>query len=446
MTRRFSRGVGSIALCLVAGAWIALPASADQPFPARLEGRAILPAASFIAPPPDAGDWYAISGRFMRGGRVDAPESRGRPGELPWPFRGQPIQGLSGVAIAADGDLLAIADNGFGARANSQDALLGLHRLRPNWADGSVAVVESVFLADPNGIARFPTIGDPTATRYLTGSDFDPESLARIGDRLFVGEEFGPYVMEIDRAGRLVDLHEAALDGAPLRSIDHPALRAAYREPSTPHRVPRSGGFEALAATPDGARLWAFLEKPLRADPEDAAPEGGEAPFVRILEFDVAAARWTGRGVKHRLADGAAAIGGADMIGPRTALVIERDWGQGDPARACPDQQRSLACFPRPARVKRVSLIDWAEPDADGFARVIGHIDLMDIAAPDGGRFTFPFVTVEAVARVDEARILVMNDNNLPGSRGRAPDRPDDTEIILLNASEMLAAGDRRAY
>jgi hypothetical protein len=101
--------------------------------------------------------------------------------------------------------------------------------------------------------------------------------------------------------------------------------------------------------------------------------------------------------------------------------------------------------------LKRVVLIDTASVDADGFVRRIGHIDLMNIADPDGkarleteggmaGTFTFPFFTIEDVMRVDESHIMVAVDNNLPYSSGRALDKAADNEFILLAVPELLAA------
>ena len=61
---------------------------------------------------------------------------------------------------------------------------------------------------------------------------------------------------------------------------------------------------------------------------------------------------------------------------------------------------------------------------ADHVISHFGQIDLLNIADPEGvalegfrpedGAFTFPFFTIEDVARVDETHIMVANDNNLP--------------------------------
>ena len=220
-----------------------------------------------------------------------------------------------------------------------------------------------------------------------------------------------------------------------------------------PFRVRRSGGYEGMAASPDGSRLYAMLEQPLYA-PNSDQPEGR---FLRVLEFDTARAAWTGRVLRYRLEQGATAIGDFNMIDDRRALVIERDNGEGDPGLACAEGARSTAerpCFPNPARFKRVYLIDLGATDADGFVRKIGHIDLMAIRDPNtlarqrgdrpqgapNDRFAFPFFTIEDVAMVDADHIIVANDNNLPFSAGRHLTRADDNEFILLRVSDFLRA------
>ncbi len=95
-------------LLLVAGLLAATPAFADAEFPATLAGHAILPADTFIAPPADAPADLQISGKFTGAARTDAVGtvmglSAGRPTGLSVPFRGQPVQGHSGIRRMADG-------------------------------------------------------------------------------------------------------------------------------------------------------------------------------------------------------------------------------------------------------------------------------------------------------------------------------------------------------
>ncbi|MEO0680870.1 MAG: esterase-like activity of phytase family protein [Pseudomonadota bacterium] len=431
---------------------------AEATFPARLAGHAMLPALTLVPPPADAPRDAWISGKFAAGGRRnDRPMSveghtgrrHGRRGTGVYlPFIGQPLQGLSGFAMqrAEDGSIYVLIDNGFGAKLNSPDALLSFTRMAPDFETGAVEVAEQVWLRDPNRVVPFRLAYEGTEARYLTGADFDPESIQILGEEVWIGEEFGPFLIRATLDGVVTGVFPARLDGAQLRSPDHPSLRIPAAA-GADWRVPRSGGYEGMALQPGTGLLWAMLEKPLLT--EAGAPEGR---FLRVLAFDPARTRWTGQGFKFALAEGATAIGDFNFIDETRALVIERDGGEGDPSLQC-EGDPAPDCFPRPARLKRVVLIDTADLDADGVARRIGHVDLMNIEDPDGlarletaaardmtGLYTLPFVTIEDVMRMDDDHILVAVDNNLPFSSGRRLDRAMDNEFVLLNVAEMLAA------
>jgi hypothetical protein len=327
--------------------------------------------------------------------------------------------------------------------------------VRPNWDTGSVAVERTIFLSDPQRRVPFAIATDPSPGRLLTGADFDPESLQPMPDGTFwIGDEFGPFLIHVNADGVVQRVVETRLEGQVLMSPDHPALQVpASPTAPVPFRVRRSGGYEGMALTPDGTRLWAMLEQPLFAPGSDQ-PEGA---FLRVLELDPARGEWTGRQVRYRLEPGATAIGDFNFIDERRALVIERDNGEGDPGLACAQGVQPTAaapCFPLPARFKRVYLVDMGATDAEGFVRKLGHIDLMAIRDPEGrarlrgdlpagasrDRFTFPFFTIENVAAVDADHIIVGNDNNLPFSAGRQFFAADSNELILLRVPEFLRA------
>jgi len=446
-------------------------ARADQLFEARVAGHAILPAATFVAPPADAPPGFATSGRFTGPGNTRN-EARGsvmgnvgaaygnRETGIALPFAGQPVQGFSGIRPAGngtpgDGSYWVTADNGFGNRRNSPDALLMIHRVRPDFAAGTIAIERTIFLSDPERRVPFHIVTDPSPTRYLTGADFDTESLQVGPDGSFwLGDEFGPFIIHADAQGRILRVFETMLDGQPIRSPDNPAFQVpATPSAGVPFRARRSGGYEGMAMTPDGQTLWGLLEQPLFAATGDQ-PEGA---FLRLIEFSTARGEFTGRSLRYRLEPGATAIGDFNMIDARRALVIERDNGEGDPALACAAGVASTPaapCFANPARFKRVYLIDLGDADAEGYVRKIGHIDLMAMTDPDGlvrdrgaiatdapaGRFTFPFFTIENVAMVDANHIILGNDNNLPFSAGRQAHRADNNELVLLRVPELLRA------
>ncbi len=450
-------------LATLAAVSLALPAAADQRFEARLAGHAVLPAASFVAPPQDAPPGFGVSGIFagpagqrlsgigtLMGNTGAAYGSRDT--GLSLPFRGQPVQGFSGIKPAGDGSYWVVTDNGFGARANSPDAMLMFHRLRPDFASGQVAVLRTIFVSDPNSVLPFRITTEGSRERYLTGADLDLESIQPLPDGTFyLGEEFGPYLVQVDAEGRVLRLVETRLDGQPIRSPDHPSFSIpATPTGTTAFRARRSGGYEGMALTPDGQTLWGLLEQPLFAAGSDQA----EGQFLRLLEFSLARHDWTGRSLRYRLEPGATAIGDINFIDATRALVIERDNGQGDPGLECAQGAASPGCFVQPARFKRIYLVDFAQADAEGFVRKIGHIDLMAIQDPDNrarqrgdlprnapaGRLTFPFFTIENVAVVDADHIIVANDNNLPFSAGRHLTRADDNEFLLLRVPELLRA------
>ena len=78
--------------------------------------------------------------------------------------------------------------------------------------------------------------------------------------------------------------------------------------------------------------------------------------------------------------------------------------------------------------------------------RKVGYIDLMQIADPhnkarkplNGAMLTFPFFTIENGDVVDGSHIIVGNDNNLPFSSSREPNRADDNEFVLHEVGEFL--------
>ena len=433
-------------------------AAAETPrFPAKLAGHAALPAMTLLPPPADAPALFAVSGRFAAQDRrrveelgaiptvaFTADKAAPRSSGVGLPLAGQPAQGMSGIVPTGPGAFLLLTDNGYGSRVSSPDTLLMVHAAMADWATGAVTLGKTVFLRDPDKKIPFAIRTEGTAERYLTGADLDPESLAVVGERWFIGDEFGPYLVETDATGKVLAFHETLLDGKPVRSPDHFMLGQLPNQPKgeAPFQVRRSRGFEPMAVTPDGTRLIAMFEAPLFDE------KGEPEPFLRLLEFDLASGAWTGKQWRYRREDDGNVIGDLAMIDATTALVIERDdTSEGSPRLACPGEPKP-DCFNKPARFKRVYKIDLAATD-EGFVRKVGYVDLLDIADPDGrshaakepdGRFVFPFQGPEGVAVVDARTIAVINDNNLPYNAARTLGKPDDSEIALLEVPELLAA------
>ncbi|MFC4639115.1 esterase-like activity of phytase family protein [Deinococcus hohokamensis] len=159
---------------------------------ATLVGYAELKADTFTSGPP-SGAW--------NGGLRGAPR-----------FSSQPVQGFSGVQFDPSGSgFIFLSDNGFGARNNSADALLRLHRvdLKPGSVSaqrGQVTLKGFIALRDPDRKVPWQIVNEASAERLLTGADFDVEGFAFAPDgTLWVGDEFGPYLLHFSADGRLLE-------------------------------------------------------------------------------------------------------------------------------------------------------------------------------------------------------------------------------------------------
>ncbi|UHS56204.1 esterase-like activity of phytase family protein [Agrobacterium vaccinii] len=432
--------------------------AAEKEFAAKLVSQAILPANTIIPAPADAPEHLKTSAKFTTADRMRAEGLGTVPGKdgirstgLSMPFNGQAMQGFSGIKTMDDGTFWSLSDNGFGSKLNSSDAMLMLHHLKFDWDNGKVAALETVFLSDPDKKAPFPLVMEGSEKRYLTGADFDVESIQPTNDGFWVGEEFGPYILKFARDGKLTDVVSTKAGNIDVKSPDHPALAL----PGNPtQKMPafnlkRSGGYEGMAMSKDGSKLYGLLEGPLyTADGQVEKTEDG-ATGLRIIELDVASKNWTGRTWLYPLAEGGEAIGDFNMLDDSTALVIERDNGAGTTDKACADPKKpETNCFAVPAKLKRIYKIEFNDANVGKAARKIGYIDLMKIADPDNkakqgsanGIYTMPLVTIENVDKVDATHIIVGNDNNLPFSAGRTLDKADDNEFVLLEVKDLLDA------
>lgn len=375
-----------------------------------LTGRAVLPAQTF-APGP-------LSGALLGTDPING---------VTVPFQSQPVQGFSGALDRGDGSFDVMEDNGYGAKANSADFNLRVYRVRPNFhtasgGDGGVALEALVELSDPKRRAGFPITNDTVLGRTLTGADFDIESVQRANDgSLWIGDEFGPFVLHFSADGELLD---APFATPGVQSDSNPFI------PADTGNLPNSKGFEGMAISPDGRYLYPMLEGALKTDPDPQLT-------LRIFEFDTQAKAFTGRLWKYRLEASGNALGDLQVINEHELLIIERDGGQG-PAAA----------------LKMIYKIDLARIDAEGFVAKDEVVNLLTIADPAGlstsvpaprpddfglgDPFLFPFVTIEDVVVLSTSELLVINDNNFPFSTGRNPGLPDDNEFIRIELDSPL--------
>ncbi|TCP95587.1 hypothetical protein EDC44_10889 [Cricetibacter osteomyelitidis] len=420
---------------------------------AVLAGHAVLPAQSFVQAPQDAPDVLKHAGKFTTNQRTEKLNSiegisDKRPTGVFLPFNGQPLQGNSGITKMDDGSYWVLTDNGAGSKANSPDFMLYLTHYNFDFKNHKFEQLETIFLHDPDKKIPFHIINESTKTRYLTGSDFDPESLQIIGDHIWIGEEFGPYLIQTDLKGKVLNIFQTEVDGKIVHSPEHFSIKM----PATPtdkvsFEVKRSKGFEGMAASIDGKKLYPLLEGPLwNADQNSYENDNGKN-YLRILEFDVTSQKWTGNFWKYPLENNSYAIGDFNMIDENRALVIERDNGEGVVEKACAtEDNEAKTCFNNLPKFKRVYLIKFDQNNAGKNVEKLGYVDLLNIQDSNKiaqkplseGVFKFPFFTIENVDLVDDKHIIVGNDNNLPYSSSREPNQADDNEMILLNVESLL--------
>ncbi|MBS0975338.1 esterase-like activity of phytase family protein [Serratia rubidaea] len=344
-----------------------------------------------------------------------------------------------------DGSYWVLTDNGFGSKANSPDAMLYLSHYRIDFKTGAVEPLKTVFLHDPDKKVPFHIVNESTDQRYLTGSDFDPESFQFADDALWIGDEFGPYLIKATLDGKVLAVFDTQVNGKVVKSPDNPTLTL----PGAPDgkqnfQVARSKGFEGMALSPDGSKLYPLLEGALW-DGEDFEQVDGKR-YLRVLEFDVKRQQWSGRSWQYVLEDNAHAIGDFNLIDATHGLVIERDNGEGTTDRGCAADAPTENCFSQPAKFKRVYRIAFSDANVGRPVEKQAYIDLLKIQDPNrlarkplnNGVLTFPFFTIENVDVVDKRHIIVGNDNNFPFSASRQPNQADDNEFILLETPQLL--------
>ncbi|MBK8795065.1 MAG: esterase-like activity of phytase family protein [Anaerolineales bacterium] len=389
---------------------------ADAPA-ATLVEYAVLPPDTFSEGPP--------SGQF---------NSDGSKAALPR-FPAQPVQSFSAIQFSPACDsYYVLSDNGFGNKYNSIDYLLRLYAITPQprtaeGGRGKILVDDFIQLRDPAGLTPFFIIHEFTEERWLTGADFDVESFVFDADgTLWIGDEFGPYLLRFDAEGRLLEapIPTPNFDGeAPfVQSPQHPAILARSPQPgaASAANLRASRGFEGMATNPARTTLYPMLEGTVTGDPEGA---------LRIYTFDVASQQYVTDTVRfYPLADPNHSIGEFTVINDDEFLVIERDNDSGDEAT-----------------FKKIFKINLNELDEQGFVQKEEVVDLLTISDPDdlagfGATFRFPFATIEDVLVLDAETIVVMNDNNYDGRGGRGATIKDANELLVLRLATPLQLAD----
>jgi len=305
-------------------------------------------------------------------------------------------------------------------KTNSADFLLRSYQVNTNLktagnpTGGSVEFLSFIQYRDPDrkiNIPNFTLVNENTAERNLTGADFDIESFVFDKDgTIWVGDEFGPYLLHFDATGKLLE--------AP---IAVPNVFAPQNPGGNPPNL-GSRGLESTAINTSKTKLITALEGPVTGD-------SATNDVLRIYEFNLASKTF-GTQYKYKLekTSNSQSINDLTAINDNEYLVIEKDRLTG-----------------AAAEFKRIYKINLTQVDANGFLIKQEVANLLDIQDPndlngDGSTsFKLPFQNVEAFTIVDKNTILVTNDNDFPFVAGsRTPGQVDGTEVALLRLDTPL--------
>ena len=249
--------IRSVFSCLLISAVSMLAArAADQ-----LEGRAVLPAATFAQGP--------TSGQQLGPNPING---------QPVPFLNkQPVQGFSAVQDNGDGTFNVMPDNGFGALENSADFHLRVYHIQPDFktkdgGSGTISVLGFFELRDPDKRIPFTITEQFTDERVLTGADFDIESMQRAADgTLWFGDEFGPFLLHTDASGKVLEapfhLPDFGNPGKEIRAPQNP-----FNEEATTVRI--------MNAARHHARLHGNNKAPICSPWEVMLDDGNANTFV----------------------------------------------------------------------------------------------------------------------------------------------------------------------
>jgi hypothetical protein len=221
------------------------------------------------------------------------------------PLQDEPIRGFSSINLREDGTYWLLGDTGHAARARRRDVIVAFHHVFVDWIHGKANLLSVEPLADPDHRLPFRIVNEATRERLLTTADLNVDAMRIVDERAWLADDLGPYLVQTTLGGRVL---------------------AAYRAPYEAAAVRR--GFGALAASSDARLLYAAFEGKLwdvDASRRETGADGAE--YARILEFDIAARRWTGRVWRYAFDANGNSIADLTMLDARHALVVERGAG-----------------------------------------------------------------------------------------------------------------------
>jgi hypothetical protein len=366
---------------------------------------------------------------------------------LGWaPPSSQIVGGFSAGVIASNGNNLFLVDTGFGPKSSSFSSMLGIYELKIDYNDfnqtqKNVSILKLLRFHDTDHKLSFPIQADfefygddpknnPVDSlikknRLLTGGDIDPESFrVDYKGNLWVGEEFGPFLIKLDQSGKVLT-QEIAIPS--ITSPENPTLKVG-EQPT----IKTTAGFEGMAINPQGNKLYPMLEKTVIGDADKS---------LRIYTFDVDSERFENGYFLYQLDGKATEIRELVAVNEHEFLTIEQNehWGSAE------------------GQVKKVYLISIEGIQKNDFVKKTLLVDLMNLSDPvdlnndDDTHFAFPKLTIETIIIQNKNTLLIANDNNF-GERNEfiqvrldEPLRLAEFKSPLLDTNEWEAR-DRNYY
>ncbi len=358
----------------------------------------------------------------------------------------QIVGGFSAGVKAAKGNNIFLVDTGYGPKSSSMSSLLGLYELEIDYNDfngpnKNVEVLKLIRFHDADHKLSFskqadfefygnnpnnsPVDSTIKKSRLLTGGDIDPESFrVDYKGNLWVGEEFGPFLIKFDKSGKVLRQEISIPD---ITSPDNPLLK----DGDLP-TIKTSAGLEGMAINPKGNILFPMLEKTVIGDPEKT---------LRMYEFDVDSEQFEEGYFLYQLDGAATEIRELVAINEHEFLTIEQNehWGSIE------------------GHVKKVYLVSIDGIERKGYVKKTQLVDLMNVSDPadlnhdDNINFSFPKLTIETIIILNKDTLLIANDNNF-GERNEfikvrldQPLRLTQFNSPLLNTNEW-SLRDRNYY
>jgi hypothetical protein len=241
------------------------------------------------------------------------------------------LGGLSSLEYSGrDNVYYALPDRGPGDGSARYHCRWQMIELKPpvgSGSSGSGRVVGTTLLWAKDGK---PLIGASTAFDPKSSDRnhrFDPEAI-RLGPTgsLYISDEYGPYIYEFDSTGHQI----RALDVPARYSIAHPSASKEEEVANNHSGRVANAGFESLATSTDGKRVYALIQLPLLQDSQRTKKGKTKGLNCRLLEITLA--NGATREFLYPLEDAGTRTCEMLAIDDHRFLVIERDSKGGQDA------------------------------------------------------------------------------------------------------------------